>query len=86
MIPILTAYQIEWNKLHRRLQRMPRDFSLEGSCKTVSECRMLADMLEISPDDLDRLYAIWDENFGDQMAADRPPQPRLAHSTAESAR
>lgn len=72
MIPLLTAYQIEWNKFHHRLQRLPEDTDLEELCESVSGYASLADMLEIPMEDLDRLYAIWDRDLGmrlNQIAA-----------------
>lgn len=67
VIPILTAYQIEWNKLHHRLQRLPEEVILSQVYQTMSGYSKLADLLEISLEDLDRLYAIWDEDFGNNL-------------------
>jgi len=64
MIPLLTAYQIEWNKLHYRLQRLSDTILLEEICESMSSYSRLASILEIPTDDLDRLYAIWDKEFG----------------------
>ncbi len=72
MIPLLTAYQIEWNKLHQRLRRLPEDTDLEELSESVSGYASLADMLEIPMEDIDRLYAIWDRDLGmrlNQIAA-----------------
>ena len=72
LIPVLTAYQIEWNKLHDLLQRVPASVSLADLGGTSTGYTALADMIEIPADDLDRLYAIWDEDFGyvlEQIAA-----------------
>ena len=62
IIPMLTAYQIEWNKINRRLQRLPRNVSVEALCNTGSGLQTLADILEIPLEDIDRLSAVWDEN------------------------
>jgi hypothetical protein len=67
MIPLLTAYQIEGNKLHRLLQRLTNLASLESIMETASGSRKLAEILEVSPDDLDRLYAVWDKDFGRRL-------------------
>ena len=64
IIPLLTAYQIEWNKLHIRLQRAPSTLSLEGLGDNISAHARLADVLELPSEDLDRLYAIWHEDMG----------------------
>lgn len=68
IIPLMTAYQIEWNKLHHRLQRLPEDMDLEALCESVSGYASLADMLEIPMEDLDRLYAIWDQDLGMRLS------------------
>jgi hypothetical protein len=67
LIPLLAAYQIEWNKLHHRLQRLPEAMSLEEICGNLSSCGELAELLEVSVEDIDRLYAIWDEDFVDNL-------------------
>jgi hypothetical protein len=79
MIPLLTAYQIEWNKLHRRLSRLPESLSVEQMCSTVGGCADLAKYLEISEDDFDRLFAIWDEDLGPflQLIAESPLRLRV---------
>jgi hypothetical protein len=64
VIPLLTAYQIEWNKLHYRLQRLPDSFSFSELCESIVGYPKIADILEIPTEDFDRLYAIWDEDFG----------------------
>ena len=68
IIPLMTAYQLEWNKLHNRLQRMPRKISLETACASVEGCSKLAGMMELSFEDIDRLYAIWDRDLGHFLA------------------
>ncbi len=64
IIPLLTAYQIEWNKLHQRLQRLPELLSLDDICDTISGSTGLADILGIPHEDVDRLCAIWDKDTG----------------------
>jgi Family of unknown function (DUF6909) len=64
IVPVMTAYQIEWNKLHDRLQRVPQSQSFDDLCNGMVGCRRLAEMLEIPVEDLDRLYAIWDVEMG----------------------
>jgi len=63
VIPLLTAYQIEWNKLHYRLQRLPDSLPINELCESMAGYSKFAQYLEISSDDFDRLYAIWDEDF-----------------------
>jgi hypothetical protein len=54
LIPTLTAFQIEWNKLHQRLRR----FALPAS-EAELELAGLAEGLGLTLDDLDRLRRIW---------------------------
>jgi hypothetical protein len=62
IIPMLTAYQIEWNKLHRLLHSDV--LSLAENAETDREARQrLADRMEISIEDLERLSAVWGANF-----------------------
>ncbi|TAK10984.1 MAG: hypothetical protein EPO32_13710 [Anaerolineae bacterium] len=51
LLPILTAYQIEWNKLHRRLNG------------AAANGNGLAAALGLPDEDLARLRAIWKERF-----------------------
>lgn len=67
MVPVLTAYQIEWNKMHRQLHQVPASYHAGRLIETEDGFRLLAEILEISADDLDRLYAIWDEQFGERL-------------------
>jgi hypothetical protein len=63
VIPLLTAFQIEWNKLHQRLNRLGQATSLQQLTSPIHGYTRLAKMLEIPEEDLDRLYAIWDKDF-----------------------
>lgn len=67
VIPILTAYQIEWNKLHRQLQRLPGSVALEKICQDIGSFAVLAETLEIPVEDVERLFAVWDEDFEQQL-------------------
>jgi hypothetical protein len=73
VIPILTAYQIEWNKIHFLLQRnssilhkgLPTDYQGE------IDINVLAQALNISTEDIQRLKTVWGKDFGqniDQIA------------------
>lgn len=55
LIPLLTAYQIEWNKFHQRLHRVELPASEEEL-----DLPALAEALGLALDDLDRLRRIWD--------------------------
>jgi hypothetical protein len=63
VIPLLTAYQIEWNKLHQRLKSLQSTASLHQLTRSIAGYTRLAEMLEIPEEDFDRLYAIWDQDF-----------------------
>jgi hypothetical protein len=68
LVPILTAFQIEWNKMYLRLNAAPVLADLEAG---VAEGRLidaelrlrLCETLGVSSDDLGRLEAIWQEDF-----------------------
>ncbi|MDY7080501.1 MAG: hypothetical protein SXV54_26780 [Chloroflexota bacterium] len=68
IVPILTAFQIEWNKIHLRLHGSPLLAGLEA-CATDDQPigadfrTRLCETLGISNDDLSQLEAIWPEDF-----------------------
>lgn len=68
IIPVLTAYQIEWNKLHRQLQRLPASVQLELLTEeqlkeNPSILSQLGEALKISLDDLQQWRSTWGEKF-----------------------
>lgn len=63
IIPTLVAYQIEWNKLHELLQRWPAGLTWKAVEHDAGAFQALADLLEISVDDLDRLRTLWGRSF-----------------------
>lgn len=61
MLPMLTAFQIEWNKLHRLASALPAGvFDQDGGGTDLAE---LAEKLEISTDDLERWMTVWRGSF-----------------------
>jgi hypothetical protein len=64
LIPLLTAFQIEWNKLHQLLGRLPAEVESMAESAAPMEYNRLAELLVMPVEDLDRLYAIWDRAFG----------------------
>ncbi len=63
VIPMLTAYQIEWNKLHNFLSEVSEE-SLTGlSLDSDEDLQALAHHLRISINDLLRLQTIWSDRF-----------------------
>jgi hypothetical protein len=69
LIPLLTAYQIEWNKLHHLLQRLPASISLEDIAENPRQYSQLDEILETPMEDIERLYAIWGEELGRNLEA-----------------
>jgi hypothetical protein len=69
LIPILTAYQIEWNKIHSLLQLLPEDVMLSEYVHDLDALRKIAQVLRISLDDLSQLRLIWGAQFTQNMRA-----------------
>lgn len=65
LLPILVAYQIEWNKLHPLLQTITAQASLAAYSADASLSRTsdLARVLNIAPDDLTRLQDAWGKDM-----------------------
>ncbi len=63
VIPMLTAYQIEWNKLHRLLQHLPNDIDLLEAHKQKHTWLNLAEALMMSESDLNRWRSICGSDF-----------------------
>lgn len=68
IVPILTAYQIEWNKLHRLLQsEVARLFLNQNGTRdtrlTATEVELLANALRVTQADVRRLEQIWAPDF-----------------------
>ncbi len=63
VVPLLTAYQIEWNKLNHLLRRMPVEISTDFSIMQKDEREQLALALKMAVEDLERLYSIWGSQF-----------------------
>lgn len=67
LIPIIIAYQLEWNKIHQRLQRLPANACVSELCLTADGYQMVLDTLDIPEEDLERLSAIWDQSFATNL-------------------
>lgn len=63
VVPMLTAYQIEWNKLNRLLSHLPAQIDLSAAGADPDTRLALATALQIAVEDLERLYSIWDDDF-----------------------
>jgi hypothetical protein len=73
LIPMLTAYQIEWNKLHTLLRsEVARLFLAQNPERTAAlteaELVMLAAALQMEPEDLRRLELVWGAKFVPNLA------------------
>jgi hypothetical protein len=69
LVPILTAYQIEWNKLHQLLQDLPDGWRFEGILQDGERCEWLAQTIQLEEEDIARLAAIWGEDFEQRLEA-----------------
>ena len=74
MVPILTAYQIERGKLHRRLNnpaaiQILRKSSQGDGDPTYAELQALSELTEIDADDLGRLSEIWGTETAERLLA-----------------
>ena len=65
IIPILTAYQIEWNKIHLLLQGNSTFLSRKGSHNTIKDIEIheIAHALNIPVEDIERLITVWGMDF-----------------------
>jgi hypothetical protein len=64
VIPVLTAYQIEWNKINLLLQGCNTGCIDSAMNEEENSFADLAERLEMSVDDLLRLKTIWGDDFG----------------------
>lgn len=71
VIPLLTAFQIEWNKIHILLQSLPAPGVCELSFQAIAES------LQVSEEDLEKLRAIWGDQFNTNLAAIAAEPKRL---------
>ncbi len=74
LIPILTSYQIEWNKLHALLQDEVAKLFLaqhqhRQSTLSDSELEMLGRALRVDADELKRLEVAWKDRFVPTLVA-----------------
>ena len=63
VIPVLTAYQIEWNKLHLLLAELTGEELSAVSMHSDTDIKRLMEVLHISLEDLLRLDTIWGDRF-----------------------
>jgi len=79
ILPLLTAFQVEWNKFNTLLQMLPKSVNL-GEIETDPETfQLVAQTLKISEDDLNQLKSLMGEDFSRIMIemASRPSRLRI---------
>ena len=69
ILPMLTAFQIEWNKLHTRTQGLQVRRLLESRSESEDALAALAVGVGIDPADLGRLKQVWGEAFWPNLEA-----------------
>ncbi len=74
LVPILTAYQIEWNKIHTLLQAEDIQLVLEQQRSrrdklSEAEADLIAKAMQTEKDDLRRLEVVWGERFVETLYA-----------------
>ena len=69
VIPILAAYQIEWNKIHVLLQRYSTLFSTMGAVGQMQDAdiQALAHTLNLPNEDIERLKTVWGADFENNL-------------------
>ena len=63
VVPLLTALQIEWNKLHHLLQDLPAQDLEAFSPESEADMENLAQTLRITTEELQRLHTVWKDEF-----------------------
>lgn len=67
VVPLLTAYQIEWNKLNQALSEMDESYLLAENPDYDEWMETVAKSIDMSVDDLQRLESIWGDKFQERM-------------------
>ncbi|HSG26097.1 MAG TPA: hypothetical protein VLA32_08280 [Anaerolineales bacterium] len=63
LIPILTAYQIEWNKMNSLMQQVPEEIEIAGLANNPAGLAVVAEVLGLDDEDMERLMSIWGADF-----------------------
>jgi hypothetical protein len=77
MLPMLTAYQIEWNKLNHLLRGEQVQAFLADPVEGEEGLAVLAGGIGIDLEDLGRLQQIWDDQLWSQMRAIASTRKRI---------
>lgn len=63
IIPVMTAYQIEWNKVNLLMRQFPGDIALDDVLENPNTQMVLEQTLKLSWAELEPLRAVWGEQF-----------------------
>lgn len=63
IIPMLTAYQIEWNKLHTFLQNLHDPLLVDRAVEDPEVFDRMAGILNVASEDLENLRIVWGDDF-----------------------
>jgi hypothetical protein len=79
IVPLLTAYQVEWNKFHNLLKMLPPSVELSEILSDPLTFNQVAKTLKISVDDLNQLKSLMGDDFDHIMLemASRPSRLRI---------
>jgi hypothetical protein len=77
LLPLLTAFQIEWNKLHALMQGEQLRQFLQGAAEEPDGLAVLAHGIGVTLDDLERLRRAWGVSFWRMMRAVAERRMRL---------
>jgi hypothetical protein len=79
IVPLLTAYQVEWNKFHNLLKMLPPSVELGEIVSDPLTFNLVAQTLKISVDDLNQLKSLMGGDFTHilQEMASRPSRLRI---------
>ena len=67
VVPILVAYQIEWNKIHLLMKQFPKEIQIDNNLLESNEIYTLLNVLQINYEDLKTLAQIWGDQFGETL-------------------
>lgn len=79
VVPLLAAYQIEWNKFYALFQTFPASLSISNIDDTPEAFSRIAELLNITENDLEQLQQLMGTEFSQIMGeiASRPCRLRL---------
>lgn len=63
VVPMLTAYQIEWNKLHQLLNKFSDEELAALSPESNEDLKRLAEVLQVTLEEILRIDTIWGDRF-----------------------